>query len=67
MPALNYLLEPDEQGPLRLSLGQMVLWSLGLCYFGVVFVVPLYVVHPACHEPANSRDKDGARSSFGRS
>ncbi|KAL1881970.1 hypothetical protein VTK73DRAFT_3299 [Phialemonium thermophilum] len=41
VPAMNYLLSPSEQGPLSLSLWQLVLWSLGLCYFGVVFAVPL--------------------------
>ena len=41
MPALNYLLKPEEQGPLILSLWKLILWSLGLCFFGVVFAVPL--------------------------
>lgn len=41
MPALNYMLTPEEQGPLILSLWKLVLWSLGLCFFGVVFAVPL--------------------------
>jgi uncharacterized oligopeptide transporter (OPT) family protein len=41
MPALNYMLNPEEQGPLFLSLWKLILWSLGLCYFGVVFAVPL--------------------------
>ncbi|KAK4242181.1 OPT oligopeptide transporter protein-domain-containing protein [Achaetomium macrosporum] len=41
LPAMNYLLTPDEQGPIHLGLGKLVLWSLGLCYFGVVFAVPL--------------------------
>lgn len=41
MPALNYMLEPEEQGPIFLSLWKLVLWSLGLCFFGVVFAVPL--------------------------
>ncbi|OAA58852.1 oligonucleotide transporter [Cordyceps fumosorosea ARSEF 2679] len=41
IPAMNYLLSPDERGPLNLSLWQLVTWSLGLCYFGVVFAVPL--------------------------
>ncbi|KAL2127741.1 hypothetical protein VTI74DRAFT_10238 [Chaetomium olivicolor] len=41
LPAMNYLLRPDEQGPIVLGLGKLVLWSLGLCYFGVVFAVPL--------------------------
>lgn len=41
MPALNYLLTKDEGGPLILSLGKMIIWALGLCFFGVVFAVPL--------------------------
>lgn len=41
MPALNYLLQPEEQGPLFLSLWKLILWALGLCFFGVVFAVPL--------------------------
>jgi hypothetical protein len=38
---MNYLLTPEENGPLKLSLEKLILWSLGLCYFGVVFAVPL--------------------------
>ncbi|KAK3946219.1 OPT oligopeptide transporter protein-domain-containing protein [Diplogelasinospora grovesii] len=41
IPAMNYLLRPEEQGPINLDLWKLVLWSLGLCYFGVVFAVPL--------------------------
>ncbi|RGP58389.1 oligopeptide transporter [Fusarium longipes] len=41
IPALNYLLAADEQGPIDLSTWQLIIWSLGLCYFGVVFAVPL--------------------------
>ncbi|KAK9801033.1 putative OPT oligopeptide transporter protein-domain-containing protein [Seiridium cardinale] len=41
MPAMNYLLSSDEQGPIFLSLWKLIVWSLGLCYFGVVFAVPL--------------------------
>ncbi|KAH0431701.1 oligonucleotide transporter [Colletotrichum camelliae] len=41
IPAMNYLLTTDEQGPLHISLWKLILWSLGLCYFGVVFAVPL--------------------------
>ena len=42
LPAMNYLLNPDELGPINLSLTKMIMWSLGLCYFGVLFAVPLY-------------------------
>jgi OPT family oligopeptide transporter len=41
MPALNYLLKPEEGGPIFLSLWSLMLWALGLCFFGVVFAVPL--------------------------
>ena len=41
MPALNYLLKKDEQGPIFLSLWNLILWALGLAFFGVVFAVPL--------------------------
>jgi len=41
MPALNYMLKPEEGGPIFLSLWKLVVWSLGLCFFGVVFAVPL--------------------------
>lgn len=52
IPALEFLLKdgPDgpagdggegEGGPLKLGFGKLVLWSLGVCLFGVVFAVPL--------------------------
>jgi OPT family oligopeptide transporter len=41
VPALNYLLKPDEGGPLDISLWKLVVWSVGICFFGVVFAVPL--------------------------
>ncbi|WYZ37428.1 hypothetical protein EsH8_II_000934 [Colletotrichum jinshuiense] len=41
IPAMNYLMTSEEQGPLTISLWKLILWSLGLCYFGVVFAVPL--------------------------
>ena len=41
MPALNYLLKSEENGPLVLSTGKLVVWSVGICLFGVVFAVPL--------------------------
>lgn len=31
----------EEEGGLRLPLGKLVLWALGICFFGVVFAVPL--------------------------
>ena len=41
IPALEYLLASAENGPLKLGLGRLVVWSLGLSFFGVVFGVPL--------------------------
>lgn len=41
IPALEYLLHKDENGPLSLSLGKLILWAVGICFFGVVFAVPL--------------------------
>ncbi len=41
IPALEYLLKPEENGPLVLGFGRLVVWSLGICLFGVVFAVPL--------------------------
>lgn len=41
LPAMNYLLRDDEHGPIHLTMWQLIVWSLGLCYFGVVFAVPL--------------------------
>ena len=41
IPSLEYLLKPDEGGPLRLSLDKLVVWAVGICFFGVTFAVPL--------------------------
>ena len=41
VPALNYLLTPEENGPLNISTWRLIVWSLGICFFGVVFAVPL--------------------------
>lgn len=41
MPALNYLLRKDENGPLVLGTWKLVVWALGICFFGVAFAVPL--------------------------
>ena len=41
LPALKYLLEPSENGPIDLSLGKLIIWSLGICFFGVFIAVPL--------------------------
>src|SRR5271169_2979271 len=41
IPALEKLLLPEEGGPLQLSWGMLVIWSLGVAFFGVFFAVPL--------------------------
>lgn len=41
MPALNYLLLPEENGPLNLPIWKVIVWALGIGFFGVVFAVPL--------------------------
>ena len=41
IPALEIFLTPDEQGPLRFSIIQLITWSFGLAFFGVFFAVPL--------------------------
>lgn len=41
IPAMEKLLTPAEQGPVRLSTASLILWSLGLAFFGVIFSVPI--------------------------
>lgn len=45
IPALEFLLKPSETpdgtNGLHLPLGKLIVWALGLCFFGVVFAVPL--------------------------
>ncbi|KAL4815611.1 OPT oligopeptide transporter protein-domain-containing protein [Aspergillus spinulosporus] len=52
IPALEFLIRDGEDGPsggggtgeggpLKLNFDKLVLWSLGVCLFGVVFAVPL--------------------------
>src|SRR5271169_1912001 len=41
IPALEKLLIPEEGGPLRLSWGLLIIWSIGVAFFGVFFAVPL--------------------------
>ncbi|KAL5339871.1 OPT oligopeptide transporter protein-domain-containing protein [Aspergillus crustosus] len=52
IPALEFLIRDGEDGPagdggigeggpFKMSFGKLVLWSLGVCLFGVVFAVPL--------------------------
>ena len=37
LPALNYLLAPEENGPLVLSTWKLMVLSVGICFFGVAF------------------------------
>lgn len=41
IPALNFLLKEEENGPLRIGVWKLVVWAVGICFFGVVFAVPL--------------------------
>lgn len=41
MPALEYMLKPEENGPLVLGTRKLIVWSVGICFFGVFFAVPL--------------------------
>ena len=41
IPALEKLLLPSEGGPFNLNWGMLVIWSLGVAFFGVFFAVPL--------------------------
>ena len=41
LPALNFLLGPSENGPLELGIGRLIIWSVGVCFFGVFVAVPL--------------------------
>jgi uncharacterized oligopeptide transporter (OPT) family protein len=37
IPALEYLISLDENGSLRIAFGNLVFWSIGVCFFGVSF------------------------------
>ncbi|KUJ07407.1 oligopeptide transporter [Mollisia scopiformis] len=37
IPALEYLIGAEENGPLHLHWESLVLWSMGLCFFGLIF------------------------------
>jgi hypothetical protein len=41
MPAIEFLLDKSEGSPIDLSLWRLLVWSLGLSLFGVIFAVPL--------------------------
>ncbi|RYP41074.1 hypothetical protein DL767_001235 [Monosporascus sp. MG133] len=37
IPAVEYLLGPEENGPLHLPWSSLLFWSTGLCFFGLIF------------------------------
>ena len=37
IPALEYLIGPEENGPLHIDWGSLLLWSMVLCVFGLIF------------------------------
>ena len=37
IPALEYIIGSEENGPFRIGWGNLVLWSFGLCFFGLMF------------------------------
>ncbi|RPA79468.1 OPT superfamily oligopeptide transporter [Ascobolus immersus RN42] len=41
IPAVEHLLKKHEGGPIELSLIHIIIWSLGVAFFGVFFAVPL--------------------------
>ena len=41
MPAIEFLLDKSEQSPVDLNLWRLLVWSLGISLFGVIFAVPL--------------------------
>ncbi|CAG8033230.1 unnamed protein product [Penicillium olsonii] len=41
IPALEFILGPNEGGPFRLGYPQMIIWSLGLSFFGILFAALL--------------------------
>lgn len=41
VPALEFLMKKEEGAPLTIPLGKLVIWSLGVCFFGVFVAVPL--------------------------
>lgn len=41
IPALEFLLRKEEGGPLEMGLWKLIVWAVGICFFGVVFAVPL--------------------------
>ena len=41
MPALNFLLKTEENGPIAPETWKLMVWAIGICFFGVVIAVPL--------------------------
>ena len=41
IPALERLLKTNEGGPISVSMPKLILWGIGVAFFGVFFAVPL--------------------------
>jgi uncharacterized oligopeptide transporter (OPT) family protein len=41
IPALQHLLKPHENGPLNMTWAQLLFWATGVCFFGLIFAMPL--------------------------
>ena len=41
IPGIEYVLGPRDGGPMHLTWGEMFMWALGLCFFGIVFAALL--------------------------
>ena len=50
IPALEYLIRPNENGPLTLNWHDLVVWSIVMCLFGLIFASWL---RPYCVEKQN--------------
>lgn len=41
IPALEFLSTPSENGPVKFTVFQLLVWSLGICFLGTVVAAPL--------------------------
>ena len=41
IPALEYLIGPEENGPINIPTSSLLLWPIGLCFFGTIFAALL--------------------------
>lgn len=57
IPAMEDLTPAEEGGPFPFDFGQLILWSLGICVFGVIFAIPLrrrFIVEERLRFPSGS-------------